>query len=160
MVHVDEPCCDVRAEGHPRTKFTYSTEPHVNGRFQWWHIWGWLCAPAIFNHFTSQTEIVLLSLGSLKSSFPLVHHHLKSMIIGLKISGGQVWLKWHFLLLRYVLVPIGNECWPLNNSAVCSTPGKAESVAWSAWCCQCQHGAVHCLCGKNDPHQEITNCPT
>ena len=101
MVHVDEPCHDVEAEGHPRTKYTYSTEPHVNGRFKWQRIQGWLCPPAMFNHFNSQTEILMLLLGSLKSSFPLIHHHLKSMIISLKISGGQVWLKRHFLLLRY-----------------------------------------------------------
>ena len=34
MVRIDEPCHDVEAEGYPKTKFTYSMEPHVNGRFQ------------------------------------------------------------------------------------------------------------------------------
>ena len=101
MVCVDKPCHDVKAEGHPRTKFTYSTELHVNARFQWQCIWGWLCAPALFNHFTSQTEIWLLLLSSQKSSFPPIHHHLKSTTISLKISGGQFWLKQHFLLLQY-----------------------------------------------------------
>ena len=62
---------------------------------------GVLMCSRYINCFTLQTEILLLLLSSLRSSFQLIHHHLKSTTIGLKISGGQFWLERHFLLLQY-----------------------------------------------------------